>query len=418
MKFTREPLIAFSAILAIAFAHAACATTGGTGAASAATGGPAPAQRSPEISAYGTFGVGLYREMLKERPSENIFISPASVGFALAMTMNGAAGETRDAMANALKLTERSPAFVNVVDSTFISKMNDTIGGVTLSVANSLWAREGVTFRKDFLTTNERYYGAEIQTLDFRSSEAPARINGWVAAKTHNRITKIVDEIDGSTILFLINAIYFKGTWTKEFDTSLTREEPFHLTDSATSPRPMMRQSGKYDYLEGDGFQAVRLPYGDGRIGMYVFLPARGSSLERFHEGLTGEKLNAWIGHLAPRAGTIRLPRFRIEYEATLNQSLSALGMAVAFDPNRANFTRMFEAAGANAYIHEVRHKTFVEVNEEGTEAAAVTSVEMRVTSVMEEEPPFELIVDRPFFIAIVDGKTGLVLFMGAIVNP
>jgi len=291
--------------------------------------------------------------------------------------------------------------------------MNDTIRAVKLSVANSLWARRGVTFKEDFLRRNKRYYGADIRTLS-----TAAAINDWVAEKTNNKITEIVDAIDPGTIMFLINAIYFKGTWQKEFDKNLTLEGPFHLANGATSPRPMMRQSGRYDYLEGEGFQAVRLPYGDGRIGMYIFLPSGDSSLERFHEGLTADKLNAWIGHLMPRAGTIHLPRFKLEYEATLNQSLSTLGMAVAFERDRANFTQMFESAGAKAYIHKVKHKTFVEVNEEGTEAAAVTSVEMRVTSVAVEEPPFEMIVDRPFFLAIVDGKTGLILFMGSIVNP
>ncbi|MFA4948666.1 MAG: serpin family protein [Candidatus Krumholzibacteriia bacterium] len=402
MKFTREPLLAFSAILAIAFAQAACAT----------------AQRSTESSAYASFGVDLYKELLREKPEANIFISSASVGFALAMTMNGAADGTRDAMANVLRLSGIGIEAVSTADSTLINRMNDTIRAVKLSVANSLWARRDVTFKKDFLQRNKRYYGADIRVLDFSNPGAPATINNWVAEKTNDKIAKIVDAIDPSTILFLINAIYFKGTWSKEFDKTLTREAPFRLMDGSTSPRPMMRQSGKYDYLDGEGFQAVRLPYGDGRIGMYVFLPADSSSLERFHEGLTGEELNAWIGNLAPRSGTVGLPRFRLEYEAVLNQSLSALGMTVAFDAERANFTKMFDAAGANAYIHEVRHKTFVEVNEEGTEAAAVTSVEMRVTSVMEEEPPFEMIVDRPFFLAIVDRETGLILFMGAIVNP
>ena len=423
MRFTPESLVAAVAIAATVFGHAACATINGTGAASASPKGsgtantapasPARAQEGTGISAYTSFGVNLYKELIREKPGVNVFISPASVGFALAMTMNGAAGGTRDAMANALKLSGISIEAVNRADSTLINRMNDTIRAVKLSVANSLWARESVTFKEEFLQRNKHYYGADIRTLD-----SPTTINDWVAEKTNHKILKIVDQIDGSAILFLINAIYFKGTWTKEFDKNLTQEEPFHLADGTTSPRPMMRQSGTYAYLEGDAFQAVRLPYGNGRIGMYVFLPARGSSLERFHEGLTSEKLNAWIGELAQRSGTVGLPRFRLEYEAILNQSLCALGMAVAFDEGRANFTQMFEAAGANVHIHEVKHKTFVEVNEEGTEAAAVTSVEMRVTSVMEEERPFEMIVDRPFFLAIVDRETGLILFMGAIVNP
>jgi serine protease inhibitor len=403
MRLLSELLIAGSAISALFLACASCAATGSN----------PPVRKAVDASAYSSFGVNLYKELVREEPGANVFISPASVGFALAMTMNGAGGGTRDAMANALGLSGIGIEAANTADSTLIDRMNDTIRAVTLSVANSLWARRDVTFKKDFLQRNKRYYGADIRVLD-----SAAAINDWVAGKTNRKIVKIVDQIDGAAILFLINAIYFKGTWTQEFDRNLTREEPFHLANGATSPRPLMRQTGRYDYFEGDGFQAARLPYGDGRIGMYVFLPADSSSLERFHEGLTGEKLNAWTGNLAPRSGTVGLPRFRLEYEAVLNQSLSALGMAVAFDEKRADFTRMFEAAGANAYIHQVRHKTFVEVNEEGTEAAAVTSIEMRVTAVMEEEPPFEMIADRPFFLAVVDRETGLILFMGAIVNP
>ncbi|MCX5752024.1 MAG: serpin family protein [Candidatus Krumholzibacteria bacterium] len=397
MKFTREPMIVFSAILAIAIADGARAT----------------AQANPGTGGYTSFGVNLYKELVGEKPGTNVFISPASIGFALSMTMNGAAGGTRDAMAKTLGLAGSGIEAASAADSILIGRMNDSIRAVRLSVANSLWARRGVRFKEDFLRCNKRYYGADIRALS-----TAAAINDWVAEKTNDRITKIVDTIDPGTILFLINAIYFKGTWSKEFDKNLTREEPFNLAGGSTSRRPMMRQSGRYDYLDGEGFQAVRLPYGDGRIGMYVFLPAGNSSLEQFHEGLTGEKLIGWIGDLAERAGTVRIPRFRLEYEATLNRSLSALGMAIAFDTDRANFTRMFESVGTNAYIHEVRHKTFVEVNEEGTEAAAVTSVEMRATSAMVEKPPFEMIVDRPFFLAIVDGKTGLVLFMGSIVNP
>lgn len=423
MKIKKESLVAAAAIAAVVFGHAACATSDGAGTATAATGSPAaagahverpaPAPKSSGTGICASFGVDLYRELAKEKPEANIFISPASIGFALAMTMNGAAGGTRDAMAKTLGIADSGIAAVNTADSILIRRMNDSIRAVKLSVANSLWARRDVTFKEDFLQRNKRYYGADIRTLT-----SPTAINAWVAEKTNGKIPKIVDEIDSSTILFLINAIYFKGTWTKEFDKALTREVPFHLSGGATSPRPMMMQSGTYDYFEGNGFQAVRLPYGDGRIGMYVFLPAGDSSLQRFHEGLTSEKLNTWIDHLAPRTGMVRFPRFRLEYEATLNRSLGALGMAVAFDPNRANFTGMIDVAGANAYIHEVKHKTFVEVNEEGTEAAAVTSVEMRLTSVMVEEPPFEMIVDRPFFIAIVDRATGLILFMGSIVNP
>lgn len=408
MRYPSGLLIAGSAILALLLSHTSCA----------ATGSGSPVRAAADTKTYASFGVALYRELIKEKPGANVFISPASVDFALAMTMNGAAGRTWDAMATTLGRSESGIEALNAVDSTLISRMNDTMRAVKLSVANSLWARKGLAFREEFLRRNRRFYGAEIRVLDFTSPGAPAAINDWVAEKTNRTITKIVDGIDPETILYLINAIYFKGTWTREFDGNLTADRPFHLIDGTTIPCPMMRQSGTYDYFEEDGFQAARLPYGDGRIGMYVFLPARGSSLERFQEGLTGEKLEAMMTRFGPREGSIGFPRFKLEYEARLNESLRALGMGIAFDGSRADFTRMFEAPGANACIDAVLHKTFIEVNEEGTEAAAVTAVVMKMTSVMEGPRPFEMIVDRPFFLAIVDRETGLILFMGSLVNP
>jgi serpin B len=401
-------LIAIPAILAVTCAHASCAPALH----------PATVRGGIEASSYSSFGIDLYKELLKEKPGVNIFISPASVGFALAMTYNGSVGETRTAMASTLGFPDNSFEAVNVNDSTLIRQMNDSIAGVKLSVANSLWARQGLAFMKSFLERNARYYGAEIETLDFSSPGSPAKINQWVARKTNDKITKIVDSIDGDAILFLINAIYFKGTWTKEFDKTLTQEEPFHLVNGATISRPLMSQSGTYAYFRGDGFQAARLPYGDGRIAMYVFLPDETSSLERFHERLSSNTWDTWMRSFASRRGRIVLPRFRLDYQSSLRQSLAALGMGIAFDEGRANFTGMFKAPGANAYVNDVVHKTFVDVNEEGTEAAAVTSVEMRATSAMEPERPFEMIVNRPFFFVIIDEKTGLLLFMGSIVNP
>ena len=379
---------------------------------------PARSRGAADTGGSTSFGIDLYKALLKERPGVNVFISPASVAFALAMTYNGSAGETREAMARTLGFSGTGFEAVNEADSTLIGRMNGSMPGVKLSIANSLWARQGLTFEKSFLERNERYYGAEIEVLDFSDPGSPAKINQWVARKTNDKITTIVDAIDDRAILYLINAIYFKGTWTREFDKNLTHEELFHLVDGSTSPRPMMRQSGAYEYLEEVGFQAVRLPYGDGQIGMYVFLPSALSSLERFHESLSGDAWNGWMRSFASRKGSIVLPRFRLEYESSLKQSLASLGMGVAFDELRADFTGMFKASGVNVFVDDVVHKTFVDVNEEGTEAAAVTSVGMFATTSMEPERPFEMIVDRPFFLAIRDETTGLVLFMGSVVNP
>jgi serine protease inhibitor len=288
---------------------------------------------------------------------------------------------------------------------------------VQLNIANSLWAKKEVTFNPEFIARNKQFYGAEVTTLDFNDPSAPATINAWVNDKTKGKIDKIVDRIDAQSILFLINAIYFKGAWAIEFDKAKTKDEQFTTAAGQQKQHPIMHQSGDYKYLEGKDFQAVSLPYGGGRVSMYIFLPAKGIRLEDFQKNLTAANWNTWLKQFAETKGEIGVPRFKIEYESTLNEALSALGMGVAFDPNRADFSGIAQGED-RVFISSVKHKTFAEVNEEGTEAAAVTSVEMRTTSAMQPRKTFRMIVDRPFFCAIADNKSGTVLFMGSINSP
>jgi serine protease inhibitor len=215
--------------------------------------------------------------------------------------------------------------------------------------------------------------------------------------------------------LYLINAIYFKGDWTEKFDKSQTKEYPFFSTSGQQKLQPMMSQKGDYKYLETESFQAISLPYGkNGIISFYVFLPKKNSNLTAFYPTLNAENWDKWMTQFAKRKGSIRLPRFQMDYEVTLNDTLKALGMGEAFS-NKADFSEM----GKNFAISQVKHKTFVEVNEEGTEAAAATSVEMVLTSAFEPTiKPFEMIVDRPFFACIRDNQTGSILFMGSIAEP
>jgi serine protease inhibitor len=216
-------------------------------------------------------------------------------------------------------------------------------------------------------------------------------------------------------VLYLINAIYFKGNWQKEFSKSATQEQPFTLLNGTRKQHPLMSQSGKYRYYENPEFQAISLPYGSGRLSMFVFLPKPNVKQADFYRNFTSENWQQWMKQFSSRSGQIVLPRFKLEYDITLNQALQALGMGVAFQ-DQANFANM---TPKEVKIDEVKHKTFVEVNEEGTEAAAVTSVGIRATSAPPpEEAPFKMVVDRPFFCAIRDNQTGTILFMGSIVDP
>lgn len=375
------------------------------------------------VAANTRFGFKLFSQLwLQDASSQdvandvanNILISPSSVAMALAMTYNGANGTTQQAMAEALELQEISLEELNQANAALIAALENADPNVRLSIANSLWGRQDFSFNSDFLKRNQEFYNAEITTLDFTSPEAVTRINNWVNANTAGKIPTIVDRIDPDLVLFLINAVYFKGNWTAPFDATATIDRPFYLLDGTEKQHPMMQQQGRYRYAETDQFQAVSLPYGNRRFSMYIFLPKPESNLSEFQSALTAENWETWMTQFSSRSGSIEIPRFTFEYSSTLNQALQAIGMEIAFS-EVADFSNLSETSTT---ISEVKHKTFIEVNEEGTEAAAATSVGISPTSARPPDPPFELRVDRPFFLAIRDDQTGTLLFLGSVVEP
>ncbi|UCB52669.1 MAG: serpin family protein, partial [Candidatus Zixiibacteriota bacterium] len=233
---------------------------------------------------------------------------------------------------------------------------------------------------------------------------------------TNGKITQIVDPpIDPLMVMFLINAIYFKGTWTCEFDKELTKDADFFLPNGSRKPCKLMTREDEFRYFENSDFQAIDLPYGDGDFSMIVFLPRRNTNIDSLIADLNQENWDRWISSFSERKGTLELPRFTLKYELKLNDVLKALGMAIAFQPFVADFSNMCKARG-DLYISEVKHKTFVEVNEEGTEAAAVTSVGVAITSV--DPTVFWMRIDRPFIFAIRENRSQTLLFVGKIVEP
>ncbi len=367
------------------------------------------------VDANNKFGFKLFSEVLKNNSSEeNIFVSPSSVAIALAMAYNGASGSTQQAMAKTLELQGMSLPEINSAYATLKELLENPDPQVQLTIANSLWANKAATLQPNFLKSTQDFYKAKVTNLDFKDADSANTINQWVQDSTRGKINKIVDQIEPDQVLFLINAIYFKGQWSNQFDKSQTAEHPFKSTSGKQKQHPMMSQTGEYRYYENDQFQAVSLPYGeDGKVSFYIFLPKEESNLQTFYQNLNFENWEKWMSQLRNQDGFIRLPRFKTDYDVTLNDALKALGMAEAFS-NQANFSGM----GENLKISEVKHKTFVEVNEEGTEAAAATSVGMVPTSFREKLEPFRMIVDRPFFSAIRDNQTGSILFMGSITDP
>ena len=368
------------------------------------------------LAANTQFSFKLFSELRAQYPDQNIFISPASIAFALAMTYNGARGETQHAMAHALQLPDMRLDEVNRANAALRRALTNSDAEVELAIANALWARQHLRFKPAFVQGIKDFYNAEVGSINFDDPKSPAIINAWVSRQTHDKITQIVDQIPREAMLFLINAVYFKGKWKKPFDAAQTRDRTFTLLHGRQKLHPMMTQSGRYSYYQGPAFQAVNLPYGENsKVSLYVFLPNRDSSLMALSQLLTAENWQTWIPQFRVIPGMIVLPRFKIAYEVELNEVLKALGMGVAFDEQRADFEGML-ASPPQLFISKVKHKTFAEVNEEGTEAAAVTSVEMFTTSAPAQT--FRMIIDRPFLCAIRDNTTGTLLFLGAILEP
>jgi len=379
------------------------------------TAAPRPkAQVDPRVvTVINDLGFRLFTE-LGDNP-ENVFISPASIELALAMTYNGAGGATQAAMAKALDVSELTVDDLNKGNNGLLGVMKNPDPKVELAIANSLWGRKGITFKPDFSQRVGTSYQAKLTTLDFTRPQAADTINGWVSDNTRKKIPTLVSPpMLRDAYLVLINAIYFKGAWATPFDKAQTQDGPFTLPDGTKKTLPMMRQRDHFAYQENDSFQAISLPYGSGDVVMDIFLPKAGAKMDDFRKSLTTANWTAWQRQFRQSEGTIVLPRFKVKYETALKPPLTALGMGQAFS-DQADFSGMLE--GKDARITDAIHKTVLEVNEEGTVAAGVTGIIVGVTA-MPVDPPFEMVVDHPFFLAIRDVPTGTVLFLGMINNP
>lgn len=374
-------------------------------------------ERNPLISLASQeadFGLKLFQELRREQGNRNIFISPLSISMALSMTLNGAAGETETAMKRALGFEGIALDEVNKSYHELREALQHPDSGIKIEIANAIWGRMQIKYKQEFISNDKEFYGAELKLIKFNET-TPHLINEWVKAKTRGKIMKIVDRIDPNTIMFLVNAIYFKGVWTTAFDKKKTREGEFTTPDGKKIKVEMMRKEGHFNHLKGAKFEAVSLPYGKKRnISMFIFLPDEGSNLDEFYATLLNYKWEYLFKQFRSAKGEIYLPRFKMEYGAELKDALTSLGMGDAFDQSRANFTNLCFSK-ERVYLEGVRHKSFIEVNEEGTEAAAVTSVRVGITAVPEM---FRMVVDRPFFFVIRDNRTGAILFMGEVTNP
>ena len=368
------------------------------------------------IEAENEFGLELFQKIYaQEEKYDNIMVSPLSVSLALAMTYNGANGETKTAMEKTLKVYGLTPQEINESYATLVAALQSLDPKVILEIANAIYYREGFPVENDFVSTNRNYYDAEVEALDFNSPQAVNTINNWVAEKTHDKIDKIIDNISANHVMFLLNAIYFKGIWQSEFDEDDTKDLPFYLQNGSSLQVPTMQKTESLPYFSNNIFRAVKLAYGAGNYNMFVFLPQEEKTVEAIVEELNVDSWKDWMESFTDTVNMdLKLPRLKYKYEIKLNDVLTDMGMGVAFTRGAADFTGINK--GGNLNIDYVKHKTFIEVNEKGTEAAAVTVVSIETTSVGPHNMQFN--VNRPFLYAITEKDTDAILFMGTVKNP
>ena len=368
------------------------------------------------IGASNSFGFNLLRELDRTRGDENIFMSPLSASMALGMTMNGASGQTFDEMRSTLAFAALPSAEINASYRSLIDMLRALDRTVDFRIANSIWYRTGFPFEATFLEESKQFFDAKVSPLDFAAASAAPTINDWVKESTNGKIDKIVDgPISDDVVMYLINAIYFNGSWTTRFDRNQTRTEQFHTIGGTTAPIAMMRRTDTVRVAETADAQVVDLPYGGGAYTMTILLPKEGKSLRDVVATLTADAWQAAVTGATARSVELQMPKFTLRWEALLNDPLQALGMRQAFQGDVADFTRMSRDAGNHLYISKVKQKAFVDVHEEGTEAAAVTSVEISVTCAC---GPQVIRIDRPFVFAIRERLSGTILFLGKIVRP
>ena len=365
------------------------------------------------IGAANQFSFALFREVGAARKDSNVFTSPLSASMALGMAMNGAARTTYDEMRATLGFGATTTAGeIGESYKSLIALLRGLDPSVDFRIANSIWYRTGFPVHQSFLDDGRTWFDARVSALDFAAPSAVPTINDWVSTATAGKIPSILDRIEDDQVMFLINAIYFKGSWRTRFDPARTVDAPFHGV-AGDQPAKLMHREGTMRHLRTADFDAVDLPYGNGAYSMTVLLPAAGKSADDVLASLQGQTWTAWTEQFRDADVDLFLPRVRLEWERMLIPDLQALGMRAAFVPGGADFTRL-SPLGSQLYISVVKQKTYVDVNEEGTEAAAVTNVGITFVSAPVRAT---VRVDRPFVFVLRERLSGTILFMGKIVR-
>jgi serpin B len=375
------------------------------------------AERGKLVAGNNRFALELYGKLKNEK--SNVFVSPYSISTALAMVYAGARGETAASMEKVLHFDDSPdrfhPEFAKLIGAI---RQSGASNGNELNIANALWVRIGEELLKSYLDLTRRYYGAGVREVDFAHAAEQARItiNTWVEEQTKGKIKDLIKPglLNAAVPLVLTNAIYFKGAWASKFNPGVTRDAPFHTGDGESLDVPMMSQTAKFAYAKQDGMQILELPYAGGKLSMVMLLPEQSDGLAALEKKLSHENLARWIGGVSLQEVIVQIPRFKMTFETQLNKALEGLGLTHFF--SNADFSGMNGKGGL--FVGQVIHKAFVDVKEEGTEAAGATAVIMLESSALRPNPKPVFRADHPFVFLIRDVATKSILFVGRMEKP
>jgi len=367
------------------------------------------------IAADNQFGFELFKKVNSSLTEpKNTMISPLSVSLALAMVYNGTNGNTKTQMENMLHKSGLTPDDINQSYKDLVASLISHDPKVELSISNAIFYKNSFPVKDNFITTNQNYYQAEIAGLDFtKTAETLNTVNGWVNTKTKGKIDKIIEKVNPQDVMYLLNAIYFNGEWKYSFDTKETASLNFTKEDKTVVQAPTMSIENPFNYYSHQTFQMLEMPYGSGKYSMLIFLPVSGKNTSDVISLLTAENMNDWVSKLTEQKKKLYLPKFEFKFDDSMVDELSALGMTDAFDDMKANLSGISDAE--KLVISEVMHKTYIKVDERGTEAAAVTGITIGTTSI---GPDNSFRVDHPFVFAIREKDTQAILFIGKVINP
>ncbi len=369
------------------------------------------------VRASNGFGLSLVEKLMAERPEENVLLSPLSLSSALALVATGGGGGTEEEMRTVLGLGEKTKDEIGAGYRVLVDLLSHPgEDGVEMNVASSLWLKEGQPFLDTFLTRSRDDFGAEVGRVNFAEPQTLQTMNEWTKEATGGRIERLLEELEADAAMYVLNAVYFNGAWTKPFSAERTTDGQFRISAEETVAAKMMVGGGRYPYKQEEKFEAIRLPYGQRESAyMTILLPSKGVELSEVAAMLAAEP-GLLTEEYDVRQGSIEMPKLRLEYSANVKDALRQAGIKTAFDPARADFSAMTPEP-PNLFISKVAHRATLSLDEQGTEAAAATVIEM-MAGAAPPDKPFRMKVDRPFIAAIVDRATGCILFAGAVLNP